>query len=136
MELATSSSSSLSFRCIFSSKKTKNLCGFRRLTYPHGVSDKCPHFRTPSSSFCNLKMASSAAKMVSNNLFRGRDSNFRFNSNNVYTKIDSCLVIPPTPNRPKPRAIIKFLGGAFIGAVPEVTYGYTTFPINFNDFVL
>ncbi|GJR65450.1 alpha/beta hydrolase fold protein [Tanacetum coccineum] len=33
------------------------------------------------------------------------------------------LFIPP-PKGKKPKAIIKFLGGAFIGAVPEVTYGY------------
>ncbi|GJQ96841.1 alpha/beta hydrolase fold protein [Tanacetum coccineum] len=39
-------------------------------------------------------------------------------------RLDSCLVIPP-PKGKKPKAIIKFLGGAFIGAVPEVTYGYS-----------
>uniref|UniRef100_M1BVA3 Uncharacterized protein n=1 Tax=Solanum tuberosum TaxID=4113 RepID=M1BVA3_SOLTU len=37
--------------------------------------------------------------------------------------MDSCLVIPP-PKGIKPKAIIKFVGGAFIGAVPEVTYSY------------
>lgn len=42
-------------------------------------------------------------------------------SDKVYRRSDSCLVIPP-PNGMKPRAIIKFLGGAFVGAVPEVTY--------------
>ncbi|KAI3414966.1 uncharacterized protein J3R85_015663 [Psidium guajava] len=41
----------------------------------------------------------------------------------IYKRLDSCLVIPPPSGR-KPRAIIKFLGGAFIGAVPEVTYSY------------
>ncbi|KAI4377020.1 hypothetical protein MLD38_014716 [Melastoma candidum] len=41
----------------------------------------------------------------------------------IYRRQDSCLVIPP-PSGKKPRAIVKFLGGAFIGAVPEVTYGY------------
>ncbi|KAF4375804.1 hypothetical protein F8388_014526 [Cannabis sativa] len=45
-------------------------------------------------------------------------------SNNLnFTQIDSCLVIPP-PIGVKPRAIIKFLGGAFLGAVPELTYSY------------
>ncbi|KAL5786477.1 hypothetical protein ACOSQ2_008869 [Xanthoceras sorbifolium] len=44
-------------------------------------------------------------------------------NNKLYKRIDSCLVIPP-PNGKKPRAIIKFLGGAFLGAVPEVTYSY------------
>lgn len=45
------------------------------------------------------------------------------NSSNsrIYRRQDSCLVIAP-PNGKTPRAIIKFLGGAFIGAVPEVTY--------------
>ncbi|XP_055820853.1 uncharacterized protein LOC129889536 isoform X2 [Solanum dulcamara] len=38
-----------------------------------------------------------------------------------YKRMDSCLVIPP-PKGIKPKAIIKFVGGAFIGAVPEVTY--------------
>ncbi|KAF8036145.1 hypothetical protein BT93_C1983 [Corymbia citriodora subsp. variegata] len=41
----------------------------------------------------------------------------------IFKRLDSCLVIPPPSGR-KPRAIIKFLGGAFIGAVPEITYGY------------
>lgn len=41
----------------------------------------------------------------------------------IYKRLDSCLVIPPPGGR-KPRAIVKFLGGAFIGAVPEVTYSY------------
>ncbi|KAH0645553.1 hypothetical protein KY290_034337 [Solanum tuberosum] len=40
-----------------------------------------------------------------------------------YKRMDSCLVIPP-PKGIKPKAIIKFVGGAFIGAVPEVTYSY------------
>ncbi|RZC85949.1 hypothetical protein C5167_026617 [Papaver somniferum] len=41
----------------------------------------------------------------------------------IYKRLDSCLVIPP-PVGKKPRAIIKFLGGAFVGAVPEVTYSH------------
>nr|GMD99243.1 uncharacterized protein LOC109153229 [Ipomoea batatas] len=44
-------------------------------------------------------------------------------SSKLYRRLDSCLVIPPPRGR-KPKAIIKFLGGAFIGAVPEVTYSY------------
>lgn len=43
-------------------------------------------------------------------------------SGKIYRRLDSCLVIPPPAGR-KPRAIIKFIGGAFIGATPEVTYG-------------
>ncbi|PWA69387.1 NB-ARC domains-containing protein [Artemisia annua] len=44
------------------------------------------------------------------------------NDDNVY--LDSCLVIPP-PKGKKPKAIIRLLGGAIIGAVPEVTYRCT-----------
>ncbi|XVF35237.1 hypothetical protein REPUB_Repub18cG0128200 [Reevesia pubescens] len=52
------------------------------------------------------------------------NSNYNYNSNNkIYKRLDSCLIIPPYGNK-KPRAIIKFLGGAFIGAVPEVSYSY------------
>ncbi|VFQ69455.1 unnamed protein product [Cuscuta campestris] len=41
------------------------------------------------------------------------------------SRIDSpCLVIPPPRNGRKPKAIIKFVGGAFVGAVPEFTYSY------------
>lgn len=42
-------------------------------------------------------------------------------SSKIYKRLDSCLVIPPIKRR-KPKAIVKFIGGAFIGAVPEVTY--------------
>ena len=52
------------------------------------------------------------------------NSNYNNNLNNkIYKRVDSCLIIPPSGNK-RPRAIIKFLGGAFIGAVPEVTYRY------------
>ncbi|KAI5656620.1 hypothetical protein M9H77_25413 [Catharanthus roseus] len=44
-------------------------------------------------------------------------------SSKIYKRLDSCLVIPPIKRR-KPKAIVKFIGGAFIGAVPEVTYSY------------
>ncbi|CAH2065515.1 unnamed protein product [Thlaspi arvense] len=40
----------------------------------------------------------------------------------IYTRLDSCLVIPPPARFKKPRAIVKFLGGAFVGAVPELAY--------------
>ncbi|KAK4274519.1 hypothetical protein QN277_017726 [Acacia crassicarpa] len=122
MELAISSSSvaGLGARCKFSLKKIKDLLSSRRLRYPHVISDRYLHFHT-SSHTASPKMVASATKMVSNT-YRGRDSSIRLN--NKIIKLDSCLVIPPTPNRGGPRAIIKFLGGAFIGAVPEVTYGY------------
>lgn len=44
-----------------------------------------------------------------------------YNTGKFYKRMDSCLVIPP-PKGTKPKAIIKFVGGAFVGAVPEVTY--------------
>jgi hypothetical protein len=64
---------------------------------------------------------------MASNGYSGRTMNYSINSNNrnskMYERLGSCLVISP-PNGKKPRAIIKFLGGAFIGAVPEVTYSY------------
>ncbi|PWA60219.1 alpha/Beta hydrolase fold protein [Artemisia annua] len=63
-------------------------------------------------------------RMISNG-YVGRDT-YRIKKDNddkIYRRLDSCLVIPP-PKGKKPKAIIKFLGGAFIGAVPEVTYSY------------
>ena len=39
-----------------------------------------------------------------------------------YLREHSCLIFPPPLGR-HPVAVVKFLGGAFIGAVPEVTYG-------------
>ncbi|XP_049362328.1 uncharacterized protein LOC125827013 [Solanum verrucosum] len=69
-------------------------------------------------------------KMILSNDYMGIGS---FNSTRInyntpttgkfYKRMDSCLVIPP-PKGIKPKAIIKFVGGAFIGAVPEVTYSY------------
>ncbi|XP_028126360.1 uncharacterized protein LOC114323085 isoform X8 [Camellia sinensis] len=53
-----------------------------------------------------------------NNYMKSSNNN---NSSRIYERLESCLVIPP-PTGKKPRAIVKFLGGAFIGAVPEVTY--------------
>jgi hypothetical protein len=62
-------------------------------------------------------------RMVSNGYVSGeRGRSFRFRDIKIYRRRDSCLIIAP-PNGIRPRAIIKFLGGAFIGAVPEVTYG-------------
>lgn len=66
--------------------------------------------------------ASASAKKLAVNGYAGPSST---TSRLTYTWTDSCLVIPP-PAGKKPRAIIKFLGGAFIGAVPELTYSYLT----------
>ncbi|GJU13562.1 alpha/beta hydrolase fold protein, partial [Tanacetum coccineum] len=64
-----------------------------------------------------LPKAASAASMVSIFLMK------KDNGEKIYRKLDSCLVIPP-PKGKKAKAITKFLGGAFIGAIPKVTYGY------------
>lgn len=119
MEMASSSfvlGSDL--KCILSSRNsTMSGFGALRHTQPNGLFSKFFHFHTLST-----RMVARTSKMVSN-VFVGEDKSTRVNSK-MYTKLDSCLVVPPTPNPSKPRAIIKFLGGAFIGAVPEVTYGY------------
>lgn len=60
--------------------------------------------------------------MISNG-YVGRGSSRNSNINKIYKRLESCLVVPP-PKGKLPRAIIKFLGGAFIGAIPEVTYSY------------
>lgn len=54
-------------------------------------------------------------------------SNSKEKKNLVSTSQDagSCLITPP-PRGIKPRAIVKLLGGAFIGAIPQLTYGYLT----------
>ncbi|KAL7174733.1 hypothetical protein ACSBR2_033885 [Camellia fascicularis] len=70
----------------------------------------------------------SLRRMVSNGYVGTGRNNYMKSSNNnnssrIYERLESCLVIPP-PTGKKPRAIVKFLGGAFIGAVPEVTYSY------------
>ncbi|KAF3446136.1 hypothetical protein FNV43_RR11315 [Rhamnella rubrinervis] len=123
MELATCCSSSPSsstlfgtkFRCIFSPNiTTKNKTiqySVRRL---NGWT-KAMATGSPSSGVWNGH-AGSGSYGATNTARNG-------NNGRNYTRMDSCLVIPP-PNGKKPRAIIKFLGGAFIGAVPELTYSY------------
>ncbi|CAM8898092.1 unnamed protein product [Rhodiola kirilowii] len=53
----------------------------------------------------------------------GRRESGGFESPRIYKRLGSCLVIPPVKGR-KVRGVVQFLGGAFIGAVPEVTYSY------------
>ncbi|KAF2285085.1 hypothetical protein GH714_037801 [Hevea brasiliensis] len=118
MELATS---------IFSiSTKNLTLYGYPRIQ--RGSFKYRPWRATPTRTAISAR--SSFTNLVSNGYVGRGSSSFGYNnrannSNNkkIYTIIDSCLVIPP-PKGKRPRAIIKFLGGAFIGAVPEVTYGY------------
>ncbi|KAL6974765.1 hypothetical protein U1Q18_050334 [Sarracenia purpurea var. burkii] len=88
---------------------------------------KCPKMeqRRPGSGFLqrgknSIFAATPSVGMVSNG-YVGTKS--YVNNRRIYTRLDSCLVILP-PSGKKPRAIVKFLGGAFIGAVPEVSYSY------------
>ncbi|KAK8966434.1 hypothetical protein KSP40_PGU012476 [Platanthera guangdongensis] len=43
------------------------------------------------------------------------------NPEKIYRRLDSCIVVPPPAGR-RPLAVIKFLGGAFVGSTPELTY--------------
>src|ERR1044072_5103122 len=108
MEMATSSFTLGSdFKCLLSLKNTtKSLSGFAGFKYPYGSFSKSFHFDT----LCT-RMVAGTTNMVSD-VYVGRDTSTRISSK-MYTKLDSCLVIPPKPNRAKPRAILKFLGGAF-----------------------
>lgn len=76
----------------------------------------------------------SAPKMAYSGGYAGRGSagsfrgsplsvDYQTASRNGMISVDTCLVLPP-PKTEKPRAIIEFLGGAFIGAVSHVTYSY------------
>ncbi|XP_023638452.1 uncharacterized protein LOC17886963 isoform X2 [Capsella rubella] len=71
----------------------------------------------PATLFCKRVRAVSLTVTASGSYNRSRNDK-------VYTRLDTCLVIPPPPRFKKPRAIVKFLGGAFVGAVPELTYSY------------
>ncbi|XP_027084445.2 uncharacterized protein [Coffea arabica] len=70
--------------------------------------------RPSKMTICRTQM-----KMVKPNSFK--NTSFVNHNGRIYNRLESCLVIPP-PRGKKPKAIIKFLGGAFVGAVPEVTY--------------
>ncbi|XP_027181108.1 uncharacterized protein LOC113779644 isoform X1 [Coffea eugenioides] len=72
--------------------------------------------RPSKMTICRTQM-----KMVKPNSFK--NTSFVNHNGRIYNRLESCLVIPP-PRGKKPKAIIKFLGGAFVGAVPEVTYSY------------
>ncbi|KAL0917536.1 hypothetical protein M5K25_012603 [Dendrobium thyrsiflorum] len=62
------------------------------------------------------------AFLSSNGYFTGSRQSLR-NPDKIYRRLDSCLVVPPPSGR-RPVAIVKFLGGAFIGAAPELTYSF------------
>ncbi|KAK4600496.1 hypothetical protein RGQ29_010226 [Quercus rubra] len=108
--------------------------------HTHSSSHKYSPTNGNSSSLCLCLNTT----MLSNG-YVGRDinnsSSFKIPNNNsnssskIYRRQDSCLVIAP-PNGKTPRAIIKFLGGAFIGAVPEVTYSYLIEQLAKEGFVI
>lgn len=128
MELATCCSSSAllgtKFRCMFAPNDTDTTDAKKNKT------NRCS---VPLLNGCSkaMAMASPSSSSSSPSVWNGRagsgsfggatSTSSRRNNGRIYTRRDSCLVIPP-PNGKKPRAIIKFLGGAFIGAVPELTY--------------
>ncbi|GFP81546.1 hypothetical protein PHJA_000297900 [Phtheirospermum japonicum] len=79
------------------------------------------HEKSRSSASPRMTINRSSNAQIGKNTARPRIS--RYSYGKLYRRLDSCLIIPPT-NGEKPKALIKFLGGAFIGAVPEVTYSY------------
>uniref|UniRef100_A0A2N9ETZ6 DUF1350 domain-containing protein n=1 Tax=Fagus sylvatica TaxID=28930 RepID=A0A2N9ETZ6_FAGSY len=123
MELALCSSSSSTPTSVLSIKYRdrsispipNNLIKFHTYKYKYKYTTEDGNGR-PSS------LTATPPTMLSNG-YAGRGSTSSSSQNQIYRRQDSCLVIPP-PNAKKPRAIIKFLGGAFIGAVPELTYSY------------
>nr|XP_027084444.1 uncharacterized protein LOC113706697 isoform X4 [Coffea arabica] len=68
-----------------------------------------------------MTICRSQMEMVKPNSFN--NTSFVNHNGRIYHRLESCLAIPPPRGR-KPKAIIKFLGGAFVGAVPEVAYSY------------
>ncbi|KAF7148344.1 hypothetical protein RHSIM_Rhsim03G0050100 [Rhododendron simsii] len=119
MELATSSGCpGMKLECPFQ----KNFGNFFRPIEKHSETKQ----RRPGSWFStnarNAIFAAGPSLRMESNGYSGRKNDTN-SINRIYRRLDSCLVIPP-PNGKKPRAIVKFLGGAFIGAVPEATYSY------------
>ncbi|KAG0467737.1 hypothetical protein HPP92_019317 [Vanilla planifolia] len=76
----------------------------------------------PSSSFYRLRAGRSVlnAFLPSNGYVAGNRSSPRF-ADKIYRRLESCLVVPPPAGR-QPLAVVKFLGGAFVGAAPELSY--------------
>ncbi|GKV03721.1 hypothetical protein SLEP1_g15976 [Rubroshorea leprosula] len=120
MELATSFISGSQFSLLFS----KNITPRSPPLFPHKYPGMIQFFNSQSAfpgMTSNGYVGRSSRLGINNNI--SSNSSYRNSSTKIYTRQDSCLVIPPARGK-KPRAIIKFLGGAFIGAVPEATYGY------------
>ncbi|KAG2674472.1 hypothetical protein I3760_13G137500 [Carya illinoinensis] len=120
MEFAMCSAMGMKYRSISPKNLTRH--------YGHKFSPTAPRNGTvvaasrPSSS---SSTSTSFGLTTNGHVYEVSSSSSQITSNNgrFYRRQDSCLVIAP-PSGTKPRAIIKFLGGAFIGAVPEVTYSY------------
>ncbi|WCJ42914.1 hypothetical protein M5689_023692 [Euphorbia peplus] len=125
MELATSTSVSISSisSCALNHHHHHH---HRRRLYGSSLNTRpflSPLSRTHSAKISIAKMATNGTISTSNRASNVLSTNSTSNNKLAYTIIDSCIVMPP-PNSETPRAIIKFLGGAFIGAVPQLTYGY------------
>ncbi|EOY30099.1 Eukaryotic initiation factor 4F subunit p150 isoform 1 [Theobroma cacao] len=119
MELATSSISGTQLNYL--SAKILTAPMFHSFKYPQSTGYLSFHSPVPRPFSNDFICRGSSFSFINNINSR---SNYNNNIiNKIYTRLDSCLVIPPSGNK-KPRAIIKFLGGAFLGAVPEVTYSY------------
>ncbi|RWW41990.1 hypothetical protein BHE74_00052491 [Ensete ventricosum] len=106
----------LPLRPLFGSKDVSVSAAFSSPSKP-GCS------RAQSKKGSGLVLGSSGTPsptMVSNGYLAGRAVKSGARS---YRRLGSCLVIPPPAGR-KPTAVVKFLGGAFVGAVPEVTYRF------------
>ncbi|CAM8898091.1 unnamed protein product [Rhodiola kirilowii] len=86
---------------------------------PLAVSAKGVCSRLGTISLFDVKKAMDLERCAS----AGRRESGGFESPRIYKRLGSCLVIPPVKGR-KVRGVVQFLGGAFIGAVPEVTYSY------------
>lgn len=65
----------------------------------------------------------------------GSPSSGAFTVNTAYKRVADCIAFPPLAGR-KPRALIHFIGGAFIGAVPEVTYSLFIELLRRQDFLI
>lgn len=137
MELALSFSSSSSVLGI-KHKQHRTISPIPYHTYTSS------HKYSPTNGTSSLCLCLCLNTTMLSNGYVGRDinnsSSFKIPNNNsssskIYRRQDSCLVIAP-PNGKTPRAIIKFLGGAFIGAVPEVTYSYLIEQLAKEGFVI
>lgn len=77
--------------------------------------------KTQIFSLIKDSLVSPVVWKIANGIFQRENKKVTYDR--IYKRVGSCLVIPPPKGR-KPKGIIKFLGGAFIGAVPEVSYRF------------